>query len=595
LERSAVLKKLKNRLHIDKRTEAAIIALSISFGFMIFLFSPMEIFVGSPSDFTIGFREIFFPMLFKAAEASLFIALLLNAACFINKALYTVLADIMFGALIAGYSQQLFMNGKMNQITGDEAANTDLSPAVTANLIVYLLLLLLPLILTFVRSAIGERIRIKLRSETIVAYVSTVIVLMQTVGLAATSVKVDWSKYDRNFTARLSYNKLLELSGDENIVVFIVDRFDGETFDEVLKEYPELNSELGGFTYYRNNVSHYTNTFPSIPNMLSGQHYEGEKVVDYVSRIWKGDTVPKLLFENGWRTTMVIDSNTTYRNNDQISGFCSNIEKIDQDDIEYNYNGEKGIIPTMTWLSMYKLLPYAAKGFCLPMVNKAPSEDFVTVDGENSDLVPLLTSDKVDLKLYAQLKERGLRSGENKTFTFIHINGMHDVSKEVSELYQNVSKADERTTLRGVFQILSEYFEQMKQLGIYDNSTILLLGDHGRLPNEIMAQRQATLDDVITTALLIKPKNTAAEPLKTDSVHELSNDYFFASILEYAGIDHEKYGVSYNDVINGDLSAPRYLQTMFWNGSNNIDYKALYKITGDARDFDNWEEVPEHE
>lgn len=135
----------------------------------------------------------------------------------------------------------------------------------------------------------------------------------------------------------------------------------------------------------------------------------------------------------------------------------------------------------------------------------------------------------------------------------------------------------------------------MKKLGIYDNSTIIVLGDHGRAPFEIEREGKDGIESAITTALLVKPKNASAEPLKFDRESELSNDFFPASILEYAGIDHEKFGCSFNDVINGDLHPERYFQTYDFGGYGRVIYKTLYKVTGDARNFDNWEAQEEHE
>ena len=74
----------------------------------------------------------------------------------------------------------------------------------------------------------------------------------------------------------------------------------------------------------------------------------------------------------------------------------------------------------------------------------------------------------------------------------------------------------------------------MKFLGIYDNSTIIILGDHGRAPVELEVDNKPGLTSAITTALLVKPKNAPAENLKIDRDNELSNDFFAASVLEYA-------------------------------------------------------------
>lgn len=184
----------------------------------------------------------------------------------------------------------------------------------------------------------------------------------------------------------------------------------------------------------------------------------------------------------------------------------------------------------------------------------------------------------------------------NKTFTFIHLNGAHGQNESVSALYNDPESQgfDRISTARGVYEIIFEYLRQMKKLGVYDNSTIIIVGDHGRVASGL-DNGMNELNFAITTGLLIKPAQSGLEPLKIDSKSELSNDFFMASIFEYAGIGHSAYGYSYNDIINGNLHPDRYQQTFQYVEAGEIIYKTLYKITGDARDFDNWEAQAEHE
>ena len=135
----------------------------------------------------------------------------------------------------------------------------------------------------------------------------------------------------------------------------------------------------------------------------------------------------------------------------------------------------------------------------------------------------------------------------------------------------------------------------MKRLGVWDDSTIIILGDHGRPPNETDGMFNQKLKSAITTALLIKPAGSENVPIVYDRDSELSNDFFGASILEYAGIDHSSCGLSYNDVIENDLHPERYLQSVKFINYGALKYTARYRITGDARDFGNWELLPEHE
>ena len=165
----------------------------------------------------------------------------------------------------------------------------------------------------------------------------------------------------------------------------------------------------------------------------------------------------------------------------------------------------------------------------------------------------------------------------------------HSQTELISSLYSGYDSGTTPTYItnaRGSFEIINEYFKQMKELGVYDKSTIILIADHGRPPLEIKKSGDR-LEDVDVASLLIKPANAERAPLKFDSTSEMSNQFFPASILEYAGIDHSRYGVSYNDVITQGLHTERLFNGYQWD-SSKVTLICRYVINGNSRDFDNW-------
>ena len=80
--------------------------------------------------------------------------------------------------------------------------------------------------------------------------------------------------------------------------------------------------------------------------------------------------------------------------------------------------------------------------------------------------------------------------------------------------------------------------------------------------------------------------------MKTDSETQLSNALFPASIMEYCGLDHSEYGVSYEDVIVRGASPERIIN-IYNNQGSNVSPKPVcrYRVTGDAHDFGCWEYI----
>lgn len=574
-----------------KKNELTMLLISLAFSFTLFFFAPLDVFIGNQKDFIVGFGRVFPPMLITAAIAAIALFVLQNLMLLIHEIAYIIFSRLVFGLLLAGYVQMLFLNGKMTSFTGDAYHYTDNKAATILNMALFAVLVLLPVFLSLAARYKPESRVLNFSGGKLVPYMCALFFFMQLAGTGTSIISADFGKYKKNYTSYLSYEPAMSLSKDENIVVFLVDRMDGDWMDDAVERYPELKEKFEGFTYYRNNISHNTQTFPSVPQMLTNYMYEGTEWADYVSKAWDGDTVPKNLKENGYNVNLLIDNLTTYSSVAQLKEQCDNIRQCSEDNIEYNYTGKGGIVPSMTRISLAKLSPYALKSLYTVGMGANLSSDFIKYKKVMEDRMPMATDVESDLRYNDYIRNHSFNAdSEKKVFTYTHLNGAHNRSDRLVALFDETgTEPIERVeTLRGDLEIVFYYMEQMKKLGVYDNSTIIVLGDHGRPPVEIEAERDKYLSSPIMTSLLVKPKNAGSVPMHIDSDAELTNDFFPASVLEYAGIDHGKFGYSYNDVITQELHPVRYLQTYDFKGYGRLEAKTLYKITGNARDFENW-------
>ncbi len=576
----------------SKKNELTILFISIAFSFTLFFFAPLDVFIGNQKDFIVGFGRVLPPMLITAVISSAVLFVVQNLMLFINEIAYIVLSRLVFGLLLAGYVQMLFLNGKMTSFTGDAYQYTDNKAAVIFNMALFAVLMFLPVFLSLFAKIWSDNKFLNFSGGRLIPYISALFFLMQLAGTGTSAISADFGKYKKNYTSYLSYEPSMSLSKDENIIVFLVDRMDGDWMDQALERYPELEEKFEGFTYYRNNISHNTQTFPSVPQMLTNCIYKGTEWADYVGKAWDGDTVPKNLKISGYNVNLLIDNLTTYSSVAQLKDQCDNIRQCSEDNIRYNYIGKGGIIPSMTKISLAKLSPYAVKSLYTVGMGANLSSDFVKYKNIMEDRMPMATDVESDLRYNDYIRSHPLNAeSEKKVFNYTHLNGAHNRDARLVSLFdtEGTEQVERVETLRGDLEIVFYYMEQMKALGVYDNSTIVILGDHGRPPVEIEAEKEKYLKSPIMTSLLVKPKNADRVPLLTDSEAELTNDFFPASILDYAGIDHEKFGYSYNDVITQQLHPARYLQTYDFKGYGRLESKTLYKITGNARDFKNWE------
>lgn len=590
---SHIKEKAKN---FNKTNELLIVVLSVSFGFTALFFSAAELFIRNQKDYLIDARHLLFPMLALALIVSAGFILLLNILLFIHEKLYIVISRLMTGLLISFYIQEMFLNGKMSAITGDPYDAKLKTWEVYLNYFIFFVLLVTPLILHFFREKYPDLKFSQIGKGHAVTYLTGLIFVMQTVGLVGSIAQFGLDKYERLYNSYLSYEPSLSLSKENNVVVFISDRLDSFYMDEILEYYPDMYDELDGFTFYQNNISHYTNTFPSITHMLTGMPYHGETWNNYLTQAWNERIFIDDLKENGFHINLLLDNITTYTSRACLENRCDNLSYLNDTEYDFNYLGENGIVPIMTRLSLGRLVPYFAKSYLINGIRSDSSAKFISYAEGIEDLMPGAVGASSDLVYYDYLKANELDSdNNNKTFSFIHLNGAHDESIEISDLYSYEyveGTFGTLSTARGDFEIIFEYLRQMKELGIYDNSTIIIVGDHGRPPVEIESFKKDFLESPIVTSLLIKPANADGGALKLDPDTELSNDYLAASVLEYAGIDHSEYGYSYNDIIDNDLHIERDFFAMQYRGFGiSIKSEFPYKVRGNARDFENWEAV----
>ncbi len=587
-------KKVKKK-KFTKLNEISIIILSFAIAFTVFFFPPMDIFLGNMREFVVDFKHVALPMLGVSCAAAGALILVQNFFLLIAEWLYKVISKLLFGFLLAIYTQVLFLNGKMTTITGDSTSYSDDRKNVTINMFILTFILLLPLFF-YIISLFNKKSKfLHFGNGMVLPYVAGLIFVMQLVGTGSSIAKADFKQYNRSYTQYLSYKPAQSLSKEGNVVVFLTDRLDSLWMDEVIDRYPDVSKNLQGFTFYQNNVSHNTNTFPSVPQMLTTYMYNGtEDWPTYTKYAWDEKTVPRRLTENGWNCNLIIDSLTTYGNITQLEEQCNNVITRSGAKVNFNYFQKKGIVQTMSQLSFARLSPYAFKDKLSTGLGSSLSAHFVSFEEDMDDMVPLAVDVDSDLKYYDYLINNHLKAdSDKKTFSFIHLNCSHGTSAATTAMYDREASYDPDiySTTRGGLQIVFEYLDQLRELGIYDNTTVIILGDHGRAPIEIEADNEPGLTSAITTGLLVKPANAPAEDLKLDRDSELSNDFFPASVMEYAGIDHSDLGYSYDDVVKGGLHPDRFMQTFLWGGYGKVTPKAFYKITGDARDFDNWKEV----
>ena len=586
---------------IDSWKFAAITALSFSVPFMLLFYTPLDIYLHNPMAFVVGWRLLVphLLLLFMAFVIMLFAALLL--ICFLLIALLKKekAADIillgLLGFLLSAYVQTLFLNGNMEPDVGGSSLYSALTLQNIINLLIWLAILLVPIGLWTFLSDTKKHFRF----EKVIVFTAVIIAGMQITGLLATFVSAELPGGLEDDAGRyVSFENALDLSAEKNILVFVLDALDVKFINEAFEKHPYLKDTLYGFTFYQNNVSEFFETLPSVVSMLTQVYYsEGQPIGEYLEEAWAAFNIVDRLRAHGFTTNLYLCRRSTIGSLRHIEDRTDNIREL-PDGFDASVN-TSNFISIITRLSLGRISPYLLKNIFLDHVRLDFGNRLFSFTHHNYEMAgaqPSLGGMYHDERLLEFITQNEITSDiENGVFKFFHLYGAHswpEVVNNIPSVLQN-------------FEILSHFFDNMKRLGIYDSSTIIIVGDHGRGRGHAwsgaldLQLRRMGLGLPITTSLFIKPPESTGA-LIIDSVSEMSNRYFAASILQIAGLSHDELGLSYFDILDGAVSRPRVKHdlTAWWRAFADggtrgyMTLYGIYEITGDANDAANWVFVP---
>jgi hypothetical protein len=429
------------------------------------------------------------------------------------------------------------------------------------NTVIWVVIILLPLIIRYFHKKVWR---------FCITFIPLLLIGIQFIALTSATLESGAMEED-NRAYFLSTDGLYEVSAKDNIIVIILDRLDEDYINGVVEESPQYFDRLDGFTRFTNNVTYYSRTFPAVANMMSGKiHLFDRPAKDYFDEAWGNTFLPELR-SHDYTTKLYIDEYYAYSDYTQMIDIADNLE---EGMIKANHYDMLGLFSSLT---TFRYAPHALKsGFWF-------SPDLFRyvywIEGE-TDLF-----NSSNFIFHEKLKEQKITVQDQKnSFVFYHLDGTH-TPHDMDENGMNVGISTVTAQTKGCFTIVYEYLDQLKELGLYDNSTIIITGDHG------FAGDLERLTRPLLTGLFVKPKGSSGTPLKTNNA-PVNADNFRATIVEAAGLDASAYGETYFDVDeDADIVRKYYFRINPQYG--NPGFLEEFDIHNDARDFENWEKIVE--
>jgi len=538
---------------------AAPVFLAACFTFLFY--GPLEMVAFSGNSLVYSYKEVIWPL--AALAAAVCLAGVLITMLFRGKVFNYVVCTV-FVLTVCGYLQAAFLNGNLGTLTGDAIAWQTLKESMLLNLAVWVVALLCGFLLLYLDRALWTKL---------MTFVCCALVFMQTVPLLG----IVFGAYDETEIEEISSYSLSEegmyaFSEKDNIFIFVLDRLDYDYIEAVRKQDPDFFDALEGFTDYTNAISCYARTMPALANLVTGYTETAYTATTqtYYTQAWIQEGRDLLADLNGAEYT---------------AEFYTSIHYLFADP-EYakahvaNLNDGKGdlayatVLKKLMYLSAYRYVPTAMKPFYWEDTNYynedvLKNEEYEAYQFDDSGYGPGFLEATAD-------RQKG-------SFKLYHFYGPHSPYT----MHADGTASEEPTTVQeqtmGCFNILYRAFERMKELGIYDDATIIITGDHGAAISDTKGLQKAT-----RVGLFYKPAGKGTQPLE-QSAAPVSSLNIAATVAKAAGVDHTAYGPALDEIGENDQIVRYYYKSLCPSGSYGENMVYQYQIVGDAADMDNWE------
>lgn len=329
-------------------------------------------------------------------------------------------------------------------------------------------------------------------------------------GYSMVSIKGRVQEYQAHIANQGQENRLgptFNLSRDaKNVIVLFLDRAINSYFPLVIDQFPELKTQFAGFSYYPNTVSFGGHTVVGAPPIMGGYEYTpdainertGEKLVDKHNEAML--VLPRMFLEAGYSVTVTDPPFSNYKWAGDLTPFAP-YPQIDVSSrkgtytVKYKKEHSQDFNGLEVSTVIKKYLPaFVLTKIALPILRPVLYDDghYVTVGYSGMGVDQFLDS-------YAQLyylNQLTSYDAKGNTYTFMANDTTHDPVLLQSPSYTPrsvVTSSESPLSNLGLSEYeiasyeinaaaliqLGKWFDTLRSEGVYDNTRIIIVADHG--------------------------------------------------------------------------------------------------------------------
>ena len=439
--------------------------------YMFLIHSPIEFFLINNSEFNFIFGDFAWSYIAMATVLSLVMAGLFSLVK--GKACDAV-ACAIFGLDLSMYIQLNFMNTSLGLLDGNEKNWSAYGIWNYENLFIWIVLIALPF---------GLFIVLKKQRSKIISSLCMALVVMQVTALVTLIIQSPESAFvrDNSSSYYLSGADQYKVSSDKNIIILVIDTFSNSYVDRFFDEYPETADVIKDFTYYDNADCHFEGSVYSINYIASGIDFDPTITInDWCKQAWNNDrnnAFYKRLSENNFKFN-IYTNQLDYLTYSAKKNAVGKIANLGQMDVEYEINNSV-MLGLFANASAFRFAPMLLKPYLVFSAEKYRLACNI-VNKDKNALAPIKTNGYYyNDEFYQHLLSTRLSTDSTSNYYILqHLYGVHD-----PYITDESCKPAEDATLyeaaRGCWLYVEEYINQLKELGVYDSSTIIITADHG--------------------------------------------------------------------------------------------------------------------
>lgn len=374
-----------------------------------------------------------------------------------------------------------------------------------------------------------------------------ILIIMQLGGLTLTAyfapAEAEWKG------TNISHETMFDFSTEKNVIILVQDMFQADVFQQIINEDESYKDIFDGFTFYRNATGGYPTTYPTIAHMLTGDFYDNSiPIQDYIANISKKENLPLLLMQNNFNAEIYPMVQKAFHLNDKNATNISSQKTTENDSM---------FVINLYELTLFRHMPHFLKN----QFYMEPADAFT------------LDHWVYDLEFKVKLLDESGAYDISPRFKFYHLFYPHNPFQlnealEYEELPQN--REGFLIQSRASLKITEALLDKLREIGVYDNSMIFVVSDHGyrdavdgkQLPNNIIENKTLSLVDPHVKAsglplIMFKPFSSTGELEISDAPVSLKD--IPKTISDLMNIEHDFPGYNILNIGESEIRERRYL------------------------------------